>query len=335
MNFNSLLHNYITSSNNLTEKSKKDYQNKIEFFIKWLDLNQITNPEKKDMLNYQIHLYSDGNKNSIMTPNSANAYLSVLKSFFKWLEENDLYSNITSIIKLNKIDKKYKKDSLDIDEATHLLQYLNEFYENKINSIDKKGKRYTHLFAVIQECKLRDYAILNLALHTGLRLIEIVRANIEDLRIQKVKIQDKQLKKHVLYIQGKGKNTKSDFVYLQESVYDSILDYLKLRSYKISDPLFVGAGNRNKGRLTGDWISIFNKKMLRNSGLINSKDRNDSRLSFHSFRHTTATLALEAGVSLEKVREMLRHSNISTTEIYTNGMERQIDPAELQIKIVD
>lgn len=339
MDFPALLQKYLSDNTKLAETTRKDYENKISRFFSWLLENNITEPKKEHVFEYQKTLYSkDSKKKSQMSPASANGYMVPVCRFFDYLDRNDLYPNISSSVQLEKIEKKHKKDSLDIDETRNLLLSITEYYDQKLESRSKTMDTTSRAFEQIKkwtaECKLRDYAIGVLAIHTGVRLIEIMRSNVEDIRIQKVKFEGRQIKKHCLYIQGKGRNTKEEFVYLQESVYSAIIEYLNYRKeYSLSDPLFVGVGNRNKGRLSGQTISKFFKKILRNSGIINEKDDNDKRLSFHSLRHTTATLALELGVPIEKVRQMLRHSQISTTEIYTNGMERRIDPAELSIDL--
>lgn len=341
MNFNPLLQNYISDNTKLAPITKTDYENKISRFLSWLEENKISDPEKKDVLEFQKTLFSRDNKKNLMSPASANSYMVPIKRFFAYLDKNDLYKNIASSVELEKVEKKHRKDPLDLDETRNLLLSIKEHYDNEMEArskvMDTTSRNWQNYERVTTECKLRDSAIGLLATHTGLRLIEIVRANVEDIRIQKVRIEDRQLKKHCLYIQGKGKSTKDDFVYLQEWVYSAIIEYLNCRydnkKHILADPLFIGAGNRSNARISPRTISKFFKMILRDSGIINAKDDNDKRLSFHSLRHTAATLALDLGVPIEKVRQMLRHAQISTTEIYTNGMERMIDPAEFGINL--
>lgn len=342
MNFPPLLEKYLSDNTKLAPTTKKDYENKISRFLSWLEENKIQEPKKEHVAQFQKTLFSRENKKNLMSPASANSYLVPIKRFFAYLDKNDLYTNIASSIELEKAGKKHRKDPLDIDETRKMISSISSYYDDlalaKSKVIDTSSRDWMQLEDMWGEMKCRDYAIAQLAVHTGLRLIEITRANIEDIRIQKVRIDDKQYKKHCLYIQGKGRLTKDEFVYLQEHIYETIMDYLRIRydgkKQILSDPLFAGAGKRTKGqRLKAQTTSKFFKKILRNSGIINIKDDNDKRLSFHSLRHTAATLALDMGVPLEKVRQMLRHANISTTEIYTNGMERKIDPAEFGIDL--
>ena len=84
-----------------------------------------------------------------------------------------------------------------------------------------------------------------------------------------------------------------------------------------SEPLFTSASNRNRhGRMTTRSISRIAKQALVNSGL------NSDRLTAHSLRHTTATLNLLAGASPEETQQLLRHSSLNTTMIYSHHIDR-------------
>jgi len=168
---------------------------------------------------------------------------------------------------------------------------------------------------------LRDYAILLLMTTTGLRTIEIQRANIEDL----CPLGDYK----VLYIQGKGHNEKTDYVKIEPIVEQAINKYLEVRgkgSVKCSDPLFASVANRNKGkRMTTRSISRIVKNNMVNAGL------NSKRITAHSLRHTAATLNLLSGGTVEETRQLLRHSNINTTMIYVHSLERAFNNSEARI----
>ena len=100
-------------------------------------------------------------------------------------------------------------------------------------------------------------------------------------------------------------------------VLDAITDYLKMRgNADETEPLFVGTGNRNKGRLTTRTISAIAKTAMRQSGY------NSRRLSAHSLRHSSVTLALLGGMSLQDVQAFARHANIATTTVYAHDVSR-------------
>ncbi|MGB4542929.1 MAG: tyrosine-type recombinase/integrase, partial [Bacteroidales bacterium] len=120
----------------------------------------------------------------------------------------------------------------------------------------------------------------------------------------------------VLLIQGKGRVDKDDFVILTDKTFEPIRRYLDTRG-KVSgsEPLFVSNSNNSKGnRLTTRTISYIVKEGLKEIGL-------DERcFTAHSLRHTTAVNILIGGGTLEMVQFTLRHTNPSTTQIYTSTL---------------
>ncbi len=145
------------------------------------------------------------------------------------------------------------------------------------------------------------------------------RANLEDLRTLG--------NNSVLYIQGKGKHDKNDYIKLIEPVENALRVYLKERTI-ISDkePLFISHSDRNNGeRVTTKSISRLIKNAFIDAGY------NSSRLTAHSLRHTAATLNIIAGGSLEETQQLLRHSNINTTMIYLHHIKRASNNSEQRI----
>ena len=159
---------------------------------------------------------------------------------------------------------------------------------------------------------MRDYAIINLLLRTGLRTIEVVRADVQDITHKG--------DKRVLLVHGKGRDEKDSFVILTDKAYQPIELYLNTRpKAKGGEPLFLGTSNRHKaGRLTTRSISRIAKDGLKGIGL-NSKE-----YTAHSLRHTTAVSILRAGGSLGDAQGVLRHASANTTEIYTASIKEEM-----------
>ena len=118
----------------------------------------------------------------------------------------------------------------------------------------------------------------------------------------------------VLFIQGKGKTSKGDFVKISEPVMAAIRGYLALRGeVKDDEPLFASTAHRNAGqRLTTRSISGICKQAMIRAGF------NSPRLTAHSLRHSAVTLALLAGVSIQEVSQFARHSSINITSQQRN-----------------
>ena len=165
----------------------------------------------------------------------------------------------------------------------------------------------------------RDYAILNLLLRTGLRTIEIIRANVGDLC--------QEGGEAVLWIQGKGRDDKDEFVILTDYTLSPLHEYLSSRGKKKDKaPLFASHSNRNyNSRLTTFSISRIIKQYLRQIGLDNK------RLTAHSLRHTAITLSLQGGATIQEAKALGRHASIDTTMIYAHNIERIAQAPERRI----
>ena len=162
----------------------------------------------------------------------------------------------------------------------------------------------------------RDYAIINLMARTGLRTMEVVGADVGDIR--------QKGGEALLYVQGKGRDSKDSFVILTEKSLFPILDYLGARrKADHEDPLFVSVSDRNKDqRLTTRTLRMIVKENLRRINIDNPK------LSAHSFRYFFATQSFIAGAQLLQVKEALRHESIETTQKYLHAIDRIQNGAE-------
>lgn len=146
----------------------------------------------------------------------------------------------------------------------------------------------------------RDYCILMLFMSCGLRVSELVSLNVTD-------IYDDHLR--VL-----GKGNKERVVFFGEGCREAINDYLMVRNVenvaeKDKNALFISQKNCRFG-VRG--VQQMLDKKLKMAGL------DASRYSPHKLRHTAATLMLKNGVDTRALQEVLGHSNLNTTQIYTH-----------------
>ena len=147
---------------------------------------------------------------------------------------------------------------------------------------------------------LRDYAILMLLLSCGLRVSELVSLNTTDVYEDHVRVL--------------GKGNKERIVFFAEGCREALDDYLDVRNIehvKESDKhaLFI---SRKNCRITVRGIQNMLDSKLLAAGL------DASRYSPHKLRHTAATLMLKNGVDTRALQEVLGHSNLNTTQIYTH-----------------
>lgn len=273
-------------------KTESTYTRAIKRFAVYLNDNGIVNPTREDIISYREDM-KQGHK-----PATVQSYLAAVKVFFRWTEQEGLYPNIADHVKGVKLDNgNHKKDYLTKNQSAALL--------NKIDRSTPKGRR--------------DYAIISLAITTGLRTIEIVRANVGDIRPLG--------EDTVLYIQGKGHEDRNEYVKLVPAVEEAIKEMKADRDKTANeDPLFVSASNRNgQGRMTTRSMSRIVKDAMKAIGL------DSDRLTAHSLRHTAATLNLLNGGTLEETQQLLRHRNINTTMIYANALSRAENRSESRI----
>lgn len=277
-------------------KTIETYTKALKQFFNYLQFNNIKFPLRQDIINFREQLKFTGHK-----PTTIQNYITVVKLFFRWTDEEQLYPNISEHIKGAKIDIEHKKDYLTSNQVRNVLNVVNgEDIEN-----------------------LRNYAILVLMITCGLRTIEVVRADIGDIQLMGDNM--------ILYVQGKGHDEKSDFVNLSKQCQDSIFKYLKLRENKSDvNPLFTSLANKNKEqRMTTRSVSRIVKNSLIKAGY------ESNRLSAHSLRHTTATLNLINGGSLEETQQLLRHNNINTTMVYVHLLDKfKNDSSERISKVI-
>lgn len=272
------------SGQDVKDSSRSLYTRTLSQFFLWVEqthrnLNSMT---REDILEYKDTLLSSG-----LSALTISSYLVIVRKFYEWAESMKLYPNIAKGIKTPRRKQAFKKQHLTEGKSRELLDYY-------------------------REKSLRDYAIVNLLLRTGLRTIEVVRADVGDITFKG--------ERRVLRIWGKGHTEKDSFVVLTDKTYQPIKEYLETRKgAKAGDPLFTSNSRQNRGeRLTTRTISEICKEGLKGIGL-------DGReFTAHSLRHTTAVHILKQGGEITDVQRVLRHTSPVTSQIYTESIEEEL-----------
>lgn len=275
---------YFVSSQDVKESSRNLYRRTLRIFFKWVERQgkDLGSLSRSDILQYKEDLFTEG-----LSSLSVASYLTSLRKFYEWTEGEGLYANIVKSIKTPRRTQTFRK------------QHLTE---------EKSGELLSHF----ESLSLRDYAIVNLILRTGLRTIEVVRADVGDITFKGGR--------RILQVWGKGHDTKDDFVVLTDKTYEPIKRYLETRKgAKPTEPLFSSDSHRNSGqRLTTRTISGLCKGGLKAIGL-------DGReFTAHSLRHTTAVMILKNGGNITQAQNVLRHTTPTTTEIYVKSIKEEL-----------
>lgn len=271
------------SEQDVKQSSRINYQRTLKQFFLYLDNNflELSGLERSDLITYKEYLLAKG-----LSSLTVGSYITSVRRFYEWAEAKKLYPNIAKGIKTPKRVNIFQKQALQPEQAKELIQET-------------------------QSGSLRDQAIISLLLRTGLRTIEVSRANVEDL-IFKSGVR-------VLLIQGKGRDTKDNFMKITDKAYLDLKAYLDSRiNLSPSQPLFTSDSNNSKGEsLTTRTISKIAKDALKSIGL------DSSSYTAHSYRHTAATNILRATGDLEQTRLFCRHANPATTLIYVGSLDEE------------
>ena len=271
--------NYLDAS----PKTVETYKKALRQFFNYLALNGIRQPQREDVIAFRDDLKASGLK-----PTTVQNYITATRIFFKWTEQEGLYPNIAEHVKGAKLDKNHKKDYLTSSQAKEILA--------NIKTDTEEG--------------LRNYAILSLMVTGGLRTIEVSRADVGDLRTVG--------ENTVLFVQGKGREEKTEYIKISATVEKAIRTYLKAReNVEEGQPLFTSTSNNSRGkRISTRTVSGIVKTALKNAGY------DSARLTAHSLRHTAITLALLAGREITEVQQFARHANLNTTMIYNHALDQ-------------
>lgn len=274
--------NRFIADRNVNNNSKKLYRRTLKQFFDWIAEkdDQLKGIARSHILEYQNSLLERK-----LTALTVGSYMTVVKLFFEWTNDNLIYKNVAKNIKPPTRKNGFIKQPLTPGQTSMLLDHL-------------------------QTTNKRDYAIINLIVRTGLRTIEVNRANVSDIKMRG--------SQRILEVQGKGHNDKDSFVILTNKAYKPIEDYLNTRGVQVdSEPLFTSTSNRTRSaRLATRSISRIAKEGLQAIGL------DENIYTAHSLRHTAGTNILIATQGNYKMaQQTLRHANPATTQLYVSTYE--------------
>lgn len=276
----------------LSTLTQKTYIACLDSFIKWLEDQDINEVSQEVIIDYKNYL------KGYMKATSINTHITAIKNLFSWLELKG-FRNVARGVKKEHIEKGFKKESLTSEQVKTIAQ--------NIDTSTLEG--------------LRAKALFMLLVGTGLRECEVIRANINDLSTKN--------NINILYVQGKGRTEKKEFVKITPSVMQAIQEYLSMRNAKADEPLFTSLSNRNKGKgLTTMTIQNIIKALFKQNGIISE------RITTHSTRHTAITLSIYNGANLLQAQAMARHTDPKTTLIYFHDITRLEDSAEDKIESI-
>lgn len=218
---------------------------------------------------------------------SISRMISSLRKFYQWLVRQNI-QKINPMLEIDSPKKEHRLPvALSVDEVTKLLDQPD----------------------VTKKLGIRDRALLETLYATGIRVSELINLKFSDLH--------EELK--LLKVLGKGSKERlipiSDVaISWIKSYQEKVRDPLLLKSGKYTDTIFL---NNRGSALTRQAVWQIIKRYCQMAGI-------KKNVTPHTLRHTFATHLLENGADLRVVQEILGHSDISTTQIYTNLSQQHI-----------
>lgn len=271
--------NFLKFERNFSDNTLDAYLRDIRKLRDYAEFElENTGPFEITYENIQEYLFQLSKKK--FSERSQARWISSIKSFFKYLVEDEVRAdNPTTLLEGPKLGL-YLPDTLSFEDVNRIIKV--------INTDTDLGRRNHCMIEVLYGC--------------GLRVSELI-----DLKISNINFKESYLK-----VEGKG--DKSRFVPMATFTSTLIKDYIReIRSkYKINkrceDILFLNSRGSAMSRVI---VFIIIKELTEKAGI-------NKKISPHTFRHSFATHLLQNGADLRYIQEMLGHSSITTTEIYTH-----------------
>lgn len=268
----------MQSTKNLSDKTILAYQSDLSDFCRFLNCSYI----QEDTIIRYVQFLSDRK----LKDTTITRKLIVLKMFFDYLYQGHyITQNYFLSYKFKFRKEKQLPKTLTVKEIIKLVNHLNKQVESAETDFSKWKSS-------------RNLALIDILVSTGIRVAEASAISISDIAISE----------RVILIHGKGRKQRLIYISCPQT-WKNLIHWIKTRNAikPQSDKLFL---NRY-----GDPISIHGIEYIFKS-TIASCDVN-SKATPHYLRHTFATNLLANGADLRSVQEILGHSSVSTTEIYT------------------
>lgn len=279
---------YLVNLKNASKYTLKNYKRALTNFADIVGaekkLSEISLSHLDELYDFLFELKN--RRGEPIAANTKNLYLIPVRSFLKFCIKRDLDENILAPEKIE-LTKSSARDvsGLTPDELDRLRNF-NE-YKNPVIA-------------------LRDHALIELFYSTGLRISELQALNRDQINLNLGEFS----------VLGKGKKYRT--VYLTDSATEKLQKYFDVRTDNYP-PAFLNARVRADEFETKGESRRLSKTSMENMVRTRAIRAGITKpVTPHKLRHTFATHLLRNGADLRSVQEMLGHSNISTTQIYTH-----------------
>ncbi|MFH1586725.1 MAG: site-specific tyrosine recombinase/integron integrase [Candidatus Diapherotrites archaeon] len=241
------------------------------------------------------------------SPRTVEMYVLYVRAFLKFLKKDAdkaERSDVVSFLAEMKEEKHSSNATLALVHAS-LKFFFHNFLRKKIIEEIRVPKRAKKLPTVLTKYEIKDLfkaagagrnrLVLEFLYSSGVRVSEAVKISVDDL----------DLREHIARVRG-GKGNKDRVIILSTQWVKDLKKYLKHKKIK-SEYVF---SKKNGKPISVDTIQRIIREAAKKSDIR-------KHVTPHSMRHSFATHLLESGENIRKIQELLGHSNLSTTQIYT------------------
>jgi integrase/recombinase XerD len=257
------------------------------------------------------------------SPHTVRMYTYYVKRYLEWGGELNARSALRFLAHLRK--KGYSNRSLNLVVQALRSYFRFEGFEDEAErlrppkvprSLPKALTReeVKRLLSVIPPTRKRDRLIVLLLYGAGLRVSELCNLKKDDV----------DLERGIIVVRG-GKGAKDRVVPIPKHLVDEIRAYLQSRSDD-SEYLLVEERRKSKDRLSTRNVWYILKRYGKKAGV---------EVTPHRLRHSFATHLLEEGVDIRAIQELLGHSNLSTTQVYTKVTVEHLRRAQEKARLIE
>lgn len=270
-----------------TAENYTHYMQRFNDFVGHITVDEITTETiRKYRLWLNRYENANGEKLGVMTQ---SYHLIALRGFLQYLSKRDITSLPPNKIELPKTHRK-QVTFLHVDEIERLI--------SEIKTDDDAG--------------LRDRAIIELLFSSGLRVSELVGLDRDHVNT----------KRREFMVRGKGQKDRP--VFISEAAAEHVENYLAVRTDSLV-PLFISYSRNVQATSTdGDFRRITPRSVQRMVSKYAKLAGITKHVSPHTMRHSFATDLLMNGADIRSVQNMLGHSDISTTQVYTHVTDEHL-----------
>jgi len=241
------------------------------------------------------------------TDNTIKSYNIYIKEFLEWVKKEP--SAVGEEDVKNYITEKMIDENCSSRTIASIIAALKFFFENVVKKdvvkikppkLEKKLPvvlTKDEIMKLIENCEnFRDKIIIELLYSSGLRISECLNLRVKDINFKE---------RYGIVRGGKGK--KDRIFILSKKVCEDLEDFIAIQGKSSENYIFT---NKYGKKLTARYIQKMLNKIALSCGI-------DKKVTPHTLRHSFATHLLNKGVDIRKIQELLGHSNLSTTQIYT------------------